>query len=70
MPKPPSFLARLFSKKRRSKCHSPGVVVGDVVIGVRRPAKTLTFANISVIIEGIDLKRRVVVHYHKGNSYQ
>ena len=30
------------------------------------PAKTFTFSNISVIIEDIYLKLRVVVHYQKG----
>ena len=33
---------------------------------LRHRAKTLTFSNISVIIEDIYLKLRVVVHYQKG----
>ena len=44
------LLARLFSKNFASRyCHSPG---GDG--GVRPPAKTLTFSNISVITEDIN----------------
>ena len=49
------LLAHLFSKKTSRYCHSPGVVVGGVVV-VRRGAKTLTFSNISVITEDIYLE--------------
>ena len=61
------FLARLFSKKTSRYCHSAGVIGGVVGGGVVRK---LTFSNISVIIEDIHLKLRIVVHYQKGNPYQ
>ena len=32
----------------------------------RRRAKSLTFSNMSVIIEDINLKLRMVVYYQKG----
>ena len=66
-----TILARLFSKKTSKFCHSPGVVVGVVIVViVRRRAKTLTVSNISIITEDIYLKLRIVVHYQKGNPYQ
>ena len=54
------ILARLFSKKTSRYCHSPGRRRR------RRRAKTLTFSNISVIIEDIYLKLGVVFSLSKG----
>ena len=43
---------------------SPGILFGGTWRRRRRRrAKTLTFSNISVIIEDIYLKLRIVVHY-------
>ena len=64
------FFAQLFWKKMSRYCHSPGVVIGEVVVIVHHHAKTLTFSNISVITEDIYLKLREVVHYQKGNPFQ
>ena len=62
------YFSSAVSGKTSGYCHSPGVVVGGVV--VQRRAKTLTFYNISIITEDIYLKLRIIVHYQKGNPYQ
>ena len=55
-----SFLAPLFSKKKKRYCL--GVFVNVFV-------QKLTFCNITVIIEDIYLKLGVCVHYQTGNLY-
>ena len=62
------FLAWLFSKKSR------GIVIaclcGSICIVGIFVQKTLAFSNISVTLEDIFLKLRLVVYYQEGNAYQ
>ena len=57
------FLAWLFSEKTR------GIAIALALSCCRRHAKTLTFCNISVINEDINLKLGLCVHYPKRNPY-
>ena len=60
-----ALLARLFSEKTQGTA----IALASSLSSSAVAAKTLTFCNISVIVENIFLKREVYVHYPKSNPY-